>query len=115
VLKKEKKKKKWKNREKKKSPSSENLSFPPLFFALLSSSGLLNFAAENSVTTFSLIILCFHCIIYCLEVCYAGNNQPTEPNIVYSKYQRSMHIRVQVPQLLQTYLGEQQTIEGIFQ
>jgi len=48
-------------------------------------------------------------------VCYAGNNRPTEPNIVYSKYQRSMHIRVQVPQLLQTYLGEQQTIEGIFQ
>jgi hypothetical protein len=38
-----KKEKKWKNREKKKSPSSENLSFPPLFFALLSSSGLLNF------------------------------------------------------------------------
>jgi Pyruvate/2-oxoacid:ferredoxin oxidoreductase delta subunit len=114
VLKKEKKKKMEEPRKEKVTKFRKSF-FPSPVFCSAFLLRFAQFSAENSVTTFSLIILCFHCIIYCLEVCYAGNNRPTEPNIVYSKYQRSMHIRVQVPQLLQTYLGEQQTIEDIFQ
>jgi Pyruvate/2-oxoacid:ferredoxin oxidoreductase delta subunit len=114
VLKKEKKKKMEEPRKEKVTKFRKSF-FPSPVFCSAFLLRFAQFSAENSVTTFSLIILCFHCIIYCLEVCYAGNNRPTEPNIVYSKYQRSMQITVQLPQLLQTYLGEQQTIEDIFQ
>jgi hypothetical protein len=65
--------------EKRNRDEVQKISLPLPYFLLCFSPLVCSLFCRNSAASFSFIILCFHCIIYCpWSVFNAGNNQPID-------------------------------------